>query len=130
MIPIIQYREFYDIPRNFFVRYKSKLFLFTCIFNDEIDDYPDTYELYLMPEMTDLEIYLESWIGIESKAVKKLGKIPVTSVQFGESKQNTGFGKSMVEGAFKQSISKELDEAVLDPFFNPDKEESVQDYMR
>jgi hypothetical protein len=52
----IMYRDFYDVPRVFLVRYKQHLYLFESAFDDQGDDYSQTYDIYLMPELTENEI--------------------------------------------------------------------------
>lgn len=81
----ISYRGFYDVPRVFLLEYKKKLFLFSCPFNAQIDEYPEVYKLYLMPAITaeelegDWELYL--------KSIQHLGEIPVKGVQFDATKR-------------------------------------------
>lgn len=77
----IKYREFYDIPRVFLVKYKEKLFLFESVFKEDIDDYSNYYDIYLMPVLSDEEIE-GSWEHINNKAMKKVGKVPVNEVKF------------------------------------------------
>jgi hypothetical protein len=77
----IEYREFYDIPRVFLVRYKQQLFLFESLFNEQYDDYSQTYDVYLMPELTEEEIK-GSWEQINRKAIRKICEIPVNDVKF------------------------------------------------
>jgi hypothetical protein len=84
MIPII-YREFYDIPRIFYLYYRDKNFLFDCPFSEEIDDYPDYYIIYLMPKLSDSDL-IGSWKYLPEKAIKTIGTIPVNKVKFDESR--------------------------------------------
>jgi len=49
MIPIKQYRDFWDIPRIFLVEYGNSLFLFDCEFDEQKEDYGNVFHVYLMP---------------------------------------------------------------------------------
>jgi hypothetical protein len=42
----IRYRDFYDLPRIFITSYNGQDYLFDCPFDDELDDYPDSYRVY------------------------------------------------------------------------------------
>ncbi len=79
-VPII-YREFYDVPRVFIVKYKQHVFLFESVFDEKTDDYSEDYDVYLMPELAEEEIS-GSWEKINSKATRKIGKILVSAVEF------------------------------------------------
>jgi hypothetical protein len=81
MIPIIKYRDFYDVPRVFFVRYDDRLLLFESTFEDELDDYSTEYDVYLVPELSDSEMN-RSWERISRFAARKLGRIPVNAIAF------------------------------------------------
>src|SRR2546421_11537120 len=77
----IRYLGFWDVPRIFLVRHGGQLFLFDCPFDEGLDDYPETYAVYLMPELTEAEL-AGSWHRLAEKAVQRLGEIPVSAVQF------------------------------------------------
>jgi len=42
----IIYRHFWDVPRLFTVRYKDQTYLFDSKFDEEQDEYSDTYKVY------------------------------------------------------------------------------------
>jgi hypothetical protein len=77
----IRYREFYDVPRAFLVRYKQRFFFFESLFSEQFDDYLQTYDVYLMPELTVEEID-GSWEQLGQKAICKVCEIPVIDVKF------------------------------------------------
>ena len=85
MIPI-RYLGFWDVPRNFLVRHAGDLYLFDCPFNDDIDDYPESYAVYVLPEMTRDEID-EDWAGLPGKALRKVGVVPIAAVRFDPTKR-------------------------------------------
>jgi hypothetical protein len=80
MVPI-RYLGFWDVPRNFLVRHDGELLLFDCPFSDELDDYPDVYSVYALPEMSREEIDAD-WPGLPAKANRKLGDVPIARVRF------------------------------------------------
>jgi hypothetical protein len=45
-----RYVEFYDVPRAIALRYKGKLLLLDSPFDDKLDEYPDSYSVYELPE--------------------------------------------------------------------------------
>jgi hypothetical protein len=82
----INYRGFWDIPRIFFVRHGGQLYLFDCPFDDTIDDYPDSFTVYEMPELTEAD-YAGSWAHLADKAIRRVGEVPVASVTFDPTKR-------------------------------------------
>ncbi|MBY0513589.1 MAG: hypothetical protein K2P78_06720 [Gemmataceae bacterium] len=77
----IRYLGFWDVPRNFLVRYAGELLLFDCPFSEALDDYPDTYAVYVLPEMSRDEID-QDWAGLPDKALRKVGDVPIAAVTF------------------------------------------------
>jgi hypothetical protein len=84
----IQYRDFYDIPRVFVAELEGVRFLFDCPFNEELDDYPDAYDVFVLPRLTreDLD---GSWAGLSGRAIQHLGRVPTTTVVFDDSRRKT-----------------------------------------
>lgn len=82
----IQYRDFYDVPRIFITNYQGQLYLFDCPFDDELDDYQDSYRVYHLPALTEAELE-GSWKHLPERASRLLGIIPVTEVQFDPTKR-------------------------------------------
>ena len=81
-----QYREFYDIPRLFVVKYHGRHFLFDGSFSDDLDEYPDQYEVFLMPSLRDIEL-AGSWEHLKDRAIQSFGCVPITAVSFDPSKR-------------------------------------------
>jgi len=72
----------------FLVSYVGDRFLFDCKFDDELDDYPDTYRVFLMP--SDAELDLEgSWEHLSDVAMQYLGEVRVSAINFDESRRST-----------------------------------------
>ena len=79
-IPII-YRGFWDVPRIFLARHGGQTFLFDCAFDEKLDDYPDSYKVFLMPELQDDELP-HDWTTLLPRALSYLGEVAVNAVQF------------------------------------------------
>ena|ERR1044071_2553103 len=77
----IQYRDFYDVPRIFLVNHRGTQYLFDCPFDQDLDDYPDTYRVFVLPADSCSNLS-GSWEDLASSATAYLGKVPVKSVQF------------------------------------------------
>lgn len=77
----IRYREFWDVPRIFLVHYQGKCVLFDCLFDEAIEDYPDSYKVYVIPEPSEEEL-AGSWDKLHEKAILDMGEIPIRKVCF------------------------------------------------
>lgn len=78
---ILEFRDYWDVPRIFLVRHRDQLMLFDCPFDEEIEDFLKEYRVYLMPELKAADLS-GSWEFLASKAVRALGTIPVREVVF------------------------------------------------
>lgn len=83
---LIRYREFWDVPRIFLVPYQGKCFLFDCPFDEQSEDFPDSYRVYVIPEPSDEEL-AGSWDKLHEKATHSAGGVPITRVHFDSSKR-------------------------------------------
>jgi len=77
----IRYRDFWDVPRIFLASFGARTFLFDCCFDEETEDYPNSYKVYLVPRFTDEELS-GSWDKLHERASQFLGEVPVDCVQF------------------------------------------------
>jgi len=81
-IPIKEYRDFYDVPRAFIVApRKGLIWFFDCRFDEGIDDYATSYQVYLI-EGQDLRQLPPDWRQLYSKSKAKLGDVPLSSIEF------------------------------------------------
>ena len=53
---LIQYRGFWDVPRIFLAHHQGQTFLFDCPFSEELDDYPEVFKDYLLPDLSNAEL--------------------------------------------------------------------------
>ncbi len=77
----ITYRDFWDVPRIFVARRRGAVFLFDCAFDEQTEDYPNFYRVYLLPDLRD-ENLTGSWDKLHLKAHRSLGEVPVSAVHF------------------------------------------------
>ncbi len=82
----IRYRECWDVPRIFFVDHSDNLYLFDCQFDSNLDDYPESYQVFLMPTLTDAD-FAGSWADLWQRAVRKVGDVSVSAVRFDPTKR-------------------------------------------
>jgi hypothetical protein len=84
----IKYRGFWDVPRIFLAYYEGQTFLFDCAFDEELDDYPETYKVFLMPNLRDDELPTD-WTTLPQRALRYLGDLPVSQVSFDPTRRQT-----------------------------------------
>jgi hypothetical protein len=91
-----QYRDFWDYPRIFLVSFEESSFLFDCKFDQEIEDFGNEYDVYLMPPLDDKDLS-GSWDRLIEKSIRLLGKIPVNEVRFDETRRNFIDGEAILK---------------------------------
>ena len=82
---IIQYRDFYDLPRIFLLDYDGQFLLFDCRFDQQADEYSLEYEVFSLPQLSEQELR-GSWEELTLKANFYLGRIAVPLVEFDRTK--------------------------------------------
>lgn len=82
----IRYRDFWDEPKVFLVRYDGTLYMFDCPFNEAVEDFGSTYTVYRMPELSDEQV-AGAWTHFAALALECLGEIPIADVQFDPTKR-------------------------------------------
>lgn len=85
---IIQFRDYWDVPRVFLVRHRDRLFLFDCPFDENTEDFPNDYQVYAMPELTEAD-WNGSWESLAEKATELLAVVPISQVVFDPSKRQS-----------------------------------------
>ena len=79
-IPFI-YSGFHDRPLAFVLWYGGAQYLFWREFDDELDDYPRSYDVYRLPEMPD-DALRASWTSLPEQAISKIGSVPLKAIVF------------------------------------------------
>lgn len=84
MVPF-RFGSYYDVPRTIVVRYRELLVLLRSDFDDILDEYPDIYSVYVLPDSVEESLKRSSWEFLGS-ITNCIGCIPVKSVTFDPSK--------------------------------------------
>ena len=87
---------FYDVPRCISLRYRGQRFLLQSAFDEELDEYPTDYSVYIIPETADDSLPMCSPEFLGNTPMDCIGQIPVDQV------------------TFDPSMRKELDASFLD----------------
>ena len=82
------YREVYDVPRFMVVTHDRRQFLFESAFDDDLDDYPDFYRVFLL-RPTSPDDLSGSWLHLSDRSEAYLGQVPVRDVIFDETNRRT-----------------------------------------
>jgi hypothetical protein len=78
----ILYSVFWDAPLAFVTTYENRQYLFwRGFFDDELDDYPRDYEVFILPNLSEEQIK-ESWSVLPTTTVAFIGKINLRKVLF------------------------------------------------
>jgi len=93
----IKYFSFWDVPRTFAFERGGNVYVLTSEFDDDLDEYPDNYEVFLVSSIGSLSM-LSDWKSIEPLPKTSVGRIPVASVRFDESR------RKYVDGSFLDTI--------------------------
>ena len=86
MVPF-RYFGFWDAPRYMLVRYKGHLFWLQSIFDERLDDYPDTYSVYLLPASVSERQIESGQTPPDTPGCQFLGELPIRSVRFDRTKR-------------------------------------------
>ncbi len=94
-----RYGSFYDVPRSVVLSYRERYFFLDSPFDENADEYPDHYSVYLFPASIRIAAESSSWdFARDLKSLIYLGSVKISDCDFDKSKR------------------KQLDAAVLDPF--------------
>lgn len=83
----ISYRDFYDLPRAFFVRSPQGWLFFDCVFDPVADAYPSDYTVGLMNDGPDA--FPGPWHDVLARATRIVGTVAVSAVPFDETRRAT-----------------------------------------
>jgi len=76
------YSGFHDRPLAFVVWYGGAQYLFwRGFFDDELDDYPRSYDIYRLPELSD-DAIKATWTSLPEQAISKIGSVPLKAILF------------------------------------------------
>ena len=93
----IKYFSFWDVPRTFAFEQTGTVYMLTSEFDDDLDDYPDDYEVFVVSGIGNLSVVTD-WKSIEPLHKTRVGRVPVATVRFDESR------RKFVDSSFLDSI--------------------------
>ena len=69
------------MPRCIYVPSGGSAYLFDCPFDEALDDYPECYDVYLMPLMSHEQMRALRG-ALSDQAIRRLGRVLVSAVRF------------------------------------------------
>ena len=85
----ITYGEFYDYPRMIRFQYGGEWFFLNSSFDEEKDDYPDVYDVYLLPFRSEEEFEANPYYWMDLSTAVHLGQIPIKEVGLDETRRRS-----------------------------------------
>lgn len=84
-----RYGGFWDVPRSILLRYRGMTLLLRSLFDERIDEYPDVYSVYQVPDSISQSVLGGDWALLEGAELRFLGEIPISTVAFDPTKRRT-----------------------------------------
>jgi hypothetical protein len=94
--PIIEYRDFHDVPHAIVVRTPLVVLYLDSPFDFELDDYRPEYTVYRLPEAVARSLP-KDWGRLSDRGAR-LGTVPVSSVRFDRQTQPTALAGEPLVG--------------------------------
>jgi hypothetical protein len=79
-LPILEYRDFHDVPRLVLVQTEGRYLLLDCPFDTDLDDYPPAYDVYELDADPRRTVGAD-WRELPARG-RRLGRVPVESIAF------------------------------------------------
>ena len=84
----IQYWDFWNVPRIFVTSYQGHTLLFDCPLDGETEDFPDSYNVYVLPLLGPEELD-GSWEELHTRAIASLWQVAISQVRFYPTKRHS-----------------------------------------
>jgi len=85
----IRYGAFYDYPRMIRFQFGEAWFFLRSAFDEEQDDYPNFYDVFLFPFRTEEEFQANPYYWKDLSAAAHLGRIPIAEVGLDETRRQS-----------------------------------------
>jgi hypothetical protein len=85
----ITYGEFYDYPRMIRFQFGGEWFFLSSSFDEEKDDYPGFYDVYLLPFRSEAEFQANPYYWRDLSTAVHLGQIPIEEVGLDETRRRS-----------------------------------------
>ena len=94
-----RYAGFWDVPRYILLRYHERTLLLQSPFDDNIDEYPNVYSVYQVPDALSQSALGGDWTILDNAELRFVGEIPISTVAFDPTKRRT-LDSSCLTGLF------------------------------
>ncbi len=102
-----QYGEFYDYPRMITLHHEGEWFFLISAFDEGADDYPDFYDVYLLPFRTQAALDANPCFWMDLSIAHPLGRIAIAEVGLDPTRRRTIDGEAFAKwlGARRGALS-------------------------
>ena len=69
------------------LRHQNRILLLDSPFDDELDEYPDAYKVYELPDSIEPTLAVGPWRFLADPALKPLGAIQIKDVKFDQTRR-------------------------------------------
>ena len=94
-----RYSGFWDVPRYILLRYRERTLLLQSPFDESMDEYPDEYFVYQVPDTISQAVLGGDWALLHEAELHFIGKMPISTVAFDPTKRRT-LDSCCLEGLF------------------------------
>ncbi len=84
-----RYGGFWDVPRYILLRYRERTLLLQSPFDDSMDEYPNVYSVYQVPDAISQSVLGGDWTLLEGAELRFVGEVPISTVAFDPTKRQT-----------------------------------------
>ena len=77
-----RYGGFWDVPRYMLLRYRGKTLLLQSPFDDTLDEYPEVYSVYEVPDTISQSVLEGNWTLLKDADLRLVGEIAISTVIF------------------------------------------------
>ena len=85
-----RYSGFYDVPLGVVIHDNGRTLLLELWFDEELDDYPQNYEVWELEPMAPELALVTPWPEIDRRKVRKLDGLPVKALEFRPKRERDG----------------------------------------
>jgi len=85
-----RYSGFYDVPSGLVIHDNGRTFLLSRWFDEELDDYPTSYEVWELEPMDPELALVAPWPEIDRRKLRKLDDLPVKALEFWPKRERDG----------------------------------------
>jgi hypothetical protein len=85
----IGYGEFYDFPRQIDFQFGGEWFYLSSAFDEVKDDYPDFYDVFLLPFRSEAEFKANPYYWKDLSTAVHVGRIPIAEIGLDETRRRS-----------------------------------------